>query len=260
MMTRSNRLLASAAAIIVAAVLPARPAHALFGVGDIVFDPSSYAQIMETVNQGKEQIKWASDIYGKASEQVQRLERFYNLFAHITDAGQLAQVLNAEFLHSPMLANAVQLEQAFNGQGFNTSLAQKIKAIADRASYYRPAGQDLNALGLRENAERNAAAVATAKDLYDSSQQRVSAMKELELAGITDDPKKVQDLQLRAAIEGVVTQAQTNQLGAANMMVEAQRRTAEQQTEEAWRFSVDAMRQQAQAAIEAAKGASNATR
>jgi conjugal transfer/entry exclusion protein len=53
-MTRRTRLIATAT--LVGACLAAPPAYALFGVGDVVFDPSVFAQTVMTVQQLSNQL------------------------------------------------------------------------------------------------------------------------------------------------------------------------------------------------------------
>ena len=70
----------------------------------------------------------------------------------------------------------------------------------------------------------------------------------------TADPKKVSDLTARGTIETATAVAQTNQLLAASLIQQAQRDTAQQQSEQGFRYSVDQMRIHAQAAVAAAQG------
>jgi hypothetical protein len=246
-----RRLIASVAAL---ALLygTTRPAYALFGVGDIVFDPSAYAELVQEAKNGLQQIKWLTDIYGDTAKTLNTLMQFYNLFAHVTDATQLAQILNSQFLKSPMLTDALQLEQAFRGLGLQTSLAGKIQAIMSRIRYYTPPNTDFAGKHLNDRATATAGQLSSAEDAYTAATQRVTGLKLLQDGINTDDPKRVLDITARATIETGIAVAESNQLMAANLMQQSQRDAARQQLEQGWRYSQDKMRQQAQAAIAAA--------
>jgi type IV secretion system protein TrbJ len=244
------------AAVMAVAVLfeAAQPAYALFGVGDVVFDPTSFAEIAKEAQNGLEELKWMADLYGSAQQQLQQLVNFYNLFAHITDATQLAQVLNSQFLHSPMLADALQLEQAFSGRGLNTTLAAKIQAVVSRMQYYAPSNNDFSGFHLNQQTTATAGQLSSAEDAYTANSQRVTGLTQL-MAGInTADVKRVQDINARAAVETAIAISQSNQLTAARIMQDAHRDTAQQQREQAYRFSVDQLTAQAHNAAAAADG------
>lgn len=248
-----RRLLASvtAAAILFGAC---NPALALFGVGDIVFDPASYGELVQEAKNGLEDLKWMADIYGDAEKSLQQLVHFYNLFAHVTDATQLAQVLNREFVQSPMLTEALQLEQAFTGRGLHTSLAAKINAIASRLRYYKPSNNDFSGFHLNHRADATAGQLASAEDAMTGETARIAGLNQLMNGINSPDTKRVQDIGARASIEGALATAAGNRLMAAKLMQDAQRDTAQQQQEQAFRFSTDTMFQQADAAANAAKG------
>ena len=248
-----KRLLAS---VTVASLLLAtlQPAHALFGMGDIVFDPSSFAEIELEVQNGLTQIKNLEQIYTNARQQLQELEAFYNLFAHITDVAQLVAVLNSEFIQSPMLADALQLEQAFRGLGLTTSLVGRIQAVLGRMQYYAPQAADFAAKHLNDRSTATAGQFTSAEDAYTAEGARIGGLKQLQAQISTDDPKKIADLQVRAGLETAAAVAQTNRLLAAQMMQQAQRDAAQQQNEQGFRYSADQLRQQAQAAVTASAG------
>lgn len=249
-----RRKLLSAVASVFLLVGTLRPAQAVFGIGDIVFDPSNFAELETEVQNGLTEIKNLEQIYTNARQQLQELEAFYNLFAHITNVAQLAAVLNSNFIKSPMLADALQLEQAFRGLGLNTTLAGKIRAIINRVQYYAPQGNDFAAKHLNDQATATAGQLASAEDAYTAENTRIDGLKQLQAEISTDDPKKIADLQVRATLEAATAIAENNKLVAAQMIQQAQRDAVRQQSEQGFRYSVDQMAQQAQAALNAANG------
>ena len=230
------------------------PAHAVLGLGDLVFDPTSYAALVDDVKNGLQEIKNLEDIYTNARQQLQELEAFYNLFAHVTDVAQLVQVLNSQVIQSPMLTDALQLESAFRGLGLTTSLAGKIQAALGRIQYYAPTGTDFAARHLNDQSTATAGQLASAEDAYAAENQRINGLKELQADIATDDPKRTADLQVRASLETASAVAETNKLLAASLMQQAQRDAARQQSEQGFRYSTDQLRAQAQAAADAANG------
>lgn len=248
-----KRLLASVTAVslLVGALQPARAA---FGLGDVVYDPTNFAELETEVQNGLTQIKNLEQIYTNARQQLQELESFYNLFAHITNVAQLVAVLNSDFIKSPMLADALQLEQAFRGLGLNTTLAAKIQGVLGRIQYYAPQGQDFAAKHLNDRTTATAGQLSSAEDAYAAEATRFDGLKQLQAEISTDDPKKIADLQVRASLETATAISQTNKLLAAQMMQQAQRDAAQQQSEQGFRYSADNLRAQAQAAADASNG------
>jgi hypothetical protein len=262
-----RRLLAAVAA---AAVLygTSRPAYAVLGVGDVVFDPSVVAELIQEAKDGLTQITWLSDLYTTAqdtlkpiteiydttSKQLAQLTTLYNAFAHVTNATQLVQALNSQFIHEPMLNDAVQLEQAFRGMGLTTSLMGKIQILMNQIQYYRPSNNDFAGWHLNNRSTATAAQIASAQDAYTAAQQNVTGLQQLMPSIATNDPKMVADLTARGTIETAKAVATTNQLMAASMLQQAQKDAARQQDEQAYRYSVDQLRTSAQAAIAAAQG------
>lgn len=247
-----KQLLCAAAAV---AVLygTTRPAYALFGVGDIVFDPAVYGEVVQEAKTGLQELQWLSDIYGTAQKDLQVLTNFYNLFAHITDATQLAQVLNSEFVKSPMLGQAIQLEQTFRGLGLQTSLAGKINTIMRQVSYYAPPKTDFSGYQINQALTGTAGQISSARDAYDAEKQRVTGLAELMLGINTADPKKVQDLTARGTIETAQAISAGNQLAAASIMQKAAQDTLREQQEQAYRFDTDQLQARATAAAQAAE-------
>jgi hypothetical protein len=264
-----RRLLAAVAA---AAILygTSRPAYAILGVGDIVFDPAAVTELVQEAKNGLTQITWLSDLYTTAQDtlkpitgiydttqkELAQLTTLYNAFAHVTNAAQLVQALNSNFIHEPMLANAVQLEQAFRGMGLTTSLMSKIQTLMNQIQYYKPSNNDFAGWHLNNRTSATAGQIASAQDAYTAATQNVIGLQQLMPSITTNDPKMVADLTARGTIETAKAVASGNQLLAAQMLQQAQKDVAHQQDEQAYRFSVDQLHASAQRAIAAAQAGS----
>jgi type IV secretion system protein VirB5 len=245
-MTIKRRLIATVtAAALLFGMVPPRPAKAI----DLVFDPAAVAQLVHEVENGVQQLNQLLKIYTNAVQQLNQLIAFYNLFAHVTNAAQLAAVLNSAALMAPMLvSDAVTLERLFSGYGLSTGLASQVQGILLQTRYYQPANTDFFGSHLNMQAQATAGQIAAAQDAYNSSLERVVAMKQLQSSIGTADPKLTADITARSTLESGVAIAQTNQLLAAMALQQAQRDAAQQQSEQAFRYSVDVMRAQAQSA------------
>ena len=245
----NHRVLALALAITMIWSIP-KPAHALL----LVFDGAAVTQLVQEAKNGAQEIRLLEQQYAEQIKELEELYQFYELFAHATSVAQMAAILNTFYLKSPMLADAIQLEQAFRGFGLQTSLAGKIRGVLAQIQYYHASNADFTGWHLNAQATATSGQIASAQDAYTSATTRSISISEMLSAVNNADPKEAADLAARGTLETATTTAQTNQLMAANLLQQAQKDAARQQEEQAYRYSVDDYRQHAQAAIAAAQG------
>lgn len=228
-----------------------RPAYALLGVGDVVFDPTNYAQLITVAQNGLNQVEQLGKIYTTATNTYQQLTNLYNSFAHITNIGQLVAALNQAGLNVPMLNQAVQLENAFRGLGLQTNLAGQIQTIVNQLQLYTPQGQDFLARQINNQSLAVAGQTAAAQMSYDASVTRANDINQLKAQLNSNDPKVSMDLAARGSLETAQAVATTNQILSAQMMQQSQMQEANMQIEQASRASTDALAAAAQNAVNA---------
>ena len=253
-MIKHRWLAAAAVGALLGGGVPPRPAYALFGVGDIVFDPTTFVQVAQEAENGLNQIRWLTNLFGCSTAQLQQLTTFYNAFAHVTNVSQLAGVLSTTAQKAPMLNDALQLEQAFRGFGLTTTLASKVQSILQQSQYYAAPATDFNGWHLNTQTTATAGHIASAQDAYTAAVARSNALTQLLNSVGSADPKTILDLSARGPLEAATAVAQTNQLMAASLLQQAQRDQASQQGQQGFRYSADVLHQTYQRALAAAQG------
>ncbi len=167
---RRAHILAAAAIVALSAAATPRPANALFGAGDIVFDPTVYAEaILE---------------YEQLVQQLQQLEQTYTTLARQVETGNLADILN-----SPLLRNAMpgygQTGAYLHGNG----VAPGADQFLTQNRYYRPQGTDFTATEMLRAAQGIANIQAIAQRNLQSLEQRIEGLGELkdQIDGVTSN-------------------------------------------------------------------------
>lgn len=245
-----RRVIALALAISMMWAAAPKPAHAIL----LVFDASAFTELVQEAKNGIQEIAELEKTYAEDVKTLEELYQFYELFAHATSVYQMAAILNTFYLKSPMLATALQLEQAFSGLGLTTSLAGKIQGVLAQLQFYQASLSDFQGWHLNLRSTATSGQVASAQDAYDSATQRSVSISQMLAAVNNMDPKEAMDLAARGTLETATSTAQIQQLTAASLLQQAQKDAQQQQAEQAYRFSADDYRQHAQAAIAAAQG------
>lgn len=223
-----------------------------------VFDVSSFAQLVEQAQQGAQQLALLKSQLGVNQQQYNQLSEFYQSFAHLTNASQLAPTLLQQSTANP-LPEISQIEAALRGEGvgFTGNLSSSIQTMLAKIQVYRPTGTDFASQQMNNAALASAGQMAAAEQLYNSSTQRIQGLQQLSgQLGASADPKQTLDLTARATIENGIAQAQANQGAAINVLQQAQQQSQLQQQDQAWRQGADNL---AAAAKSAATSAGNGT-
>ena len=171
-MTRLASLLASA--ICVSVALAPVPALALFGIGDVVFDPSVFAQTLATAEELARQIE-------VMRQQYNQLVQTYQAIAHLPDTvlQSLAAQLNTQQFRSPITTDPAAVVSAIAGLQLGDAGASA-RQYWQRNNVYTAPGQDFlaNQLAMRGNSV--AAVQGLVNDLYASATQHAQALQGLE--------------------------------------------------------------------------------
>ena len=215
-MARRHHLAAAAIAVTLGCAAVPRPAHALFGAGDVVFDPSVFGQVVQQAKNGLQQLQQLEQNGQILTNQLMQLRTFYSAFAHLTDISQLASILRTPTVMNP-LPQITQLEGMLSGNGFTGQLGSLVQQFVNQNRAYTPTGTDWQAQEMLRTANVTASQMALGNQLYSSAAERIQGLSELEgrLATSSDRTKETLDLIARrqcrkmgwpgAAIAGTVT-------------------------------------------------------
>lgn len=232
-MTVKHRLMAGVAA---ASIAFAPPAHAVLGVGDVVFDPSAFAEMLNQSRAMAQELAMLRQQYAVLQQQ-------YAAIAHLPDTvlQELGSMLNTPQYRSPLpdASGIVRDLMAGNGLSGMGALGQ---GYLDRNTLYAMPGADPMA-GRTMAIGRSVAGVQGMLDgLYQSVASRITIMQALEgqLAS-APDAKATADIQARIAAESTYLQAHQTQAGVLNTWQASQVRNDEAQYEQIRRCQIDAV-------------------
>jgi type IV secretion system protein VirB5 len=253
-MARRQLVATALVAALSSAAVP-RPAFALFGIGDVVFDPSVFGQVVQQAKNGLQQLQQLEQDGQILTSQLAQLRSFYESFAHLTDVSQLASLLQTPAVMNP-LPQITQLEGMLSGNGFTSQLGSLVQQFVHQNQAYAPTGTDWQAQEMLRSANITAGQMALGNQLYSSAQQRIEGLSQLEGSLATSsDPKETLDLIARSNIENGVAQAQALQGQSLFIMQQAQQQAEQQREAEALRQGADQLVTTAQsAANQAASG------
>jgi len=213
---RRMHILAAAAIVALSTATP-RPAHAILGAGDIVFDPTVYA---EAILQ-----------YEQLVQQLQQLEQTYTTLARQVETGNLAGILN-----SPLLRNAMpgygQTAGLLHGNGQFAGAEQ----FMTQNRYYRPQGTDFTATEMLRTAQGIANIQAIAQRNLQSLEQRIEGLGELkdQIDGVTSNGD-IAAVHSRIASEQTFVATQAAQASQLQVMLMAQSQVNQQRIDQKMR-------------------------
>lgn len=254
-MTRRNRLLAATCVIALGVgATEIRPAYALFGMGDVVFDPSVFAQVEQQATTGLHQLEQIGQGVNVARSQLTQLTTFYQSFAHITDISGLASVLNSPLVQSAMPGQVADIERQLSGTGqFTGRLASLVQQFRGQNLIYTPASGTWGFQSVSNAANSTAGQMAAAESLYQAATQRINGFQELkDRIATSSDPKTTLDLQARLLAEQGQAQATAGQAQALQIWQSAQDRNEREQADQAWRQAAHNLTVNAEAAASSA--------
>ncbi len=215
-MIRRTLLAGAATLTLVAAAVP-NPAHALFGAGDVVFDPSVVAKAVEQIQA--------------MQRQYTQLQQTYQALAHLTSINGVASQLGLPSVQNP-LGSVAQLPGIVNGTNLGgvSGLAQRLMS-ANR--YYQPQGNDFTAQEMQRRAQGTAGLQALAMQNLQATQERMAGLQELQSR--IDASPTTQDMgavQARLAAESTFIETQQVQAQQLQVLQRAQEEASQQRVTE----------------------------
>lgn len=197
-------------------------------------------QMARTITQGAQVIQ-------QGAQMIQQGQQLYANLTSPTYLQNYALGLARQQVRAPLPGEPNQVRDALSGVlGFDIQGSFSLSGLANdfiaRNVVYRPQGDDTNAVRLREEASSNAARQAIAYQSYDSSARRIEGLQDLSSQiGKGGTTAERMDLQARLTAEQAYTQAQTNQLLAAQMWAKADDDRQRQRQDQVNRKSADDM-------------------
>lgn len=233
-MRRRTLLVASAAAIGAAYLIAPTPARALLGVGDVVFDPSVFAQTLATAEELSRQIQ-------VMQQQYNQLVQTYQAIAHLpdTELQALAAQLNTQQLRAPISTDPSTIVSAITGMQLSGA-GNSAQRYWQRNNIYAAPGQDLQAIQLALRGNSVAAVQGLLNDLYASATQHAQALQGLEgELNAAPDGKATQDIGARIQMEQAHLQARQIQTQTLIAFQAAQQRNEDTQRDQLRRCQYD---------------------
>jgi type IV secretion system protein VirB5 len=219
----SKKMAAVGAAILVATT--ATSAFAIGGLGDVVFDPSNYAQAIKQVQAWEQQ-------YSQMAQSIQKAE------ATLAQAKSQVQALTGnrgfgDLLNNPALRRIIPPDLSSTLSGLNSTgvLSGKALQIRNASAVYNC--QDITSAAAQRSCQvllgQNAQAQAIQQDTMGLLNQRTTQIEALRAEiSATQDPKAIAELQARLEAEQAQVANDQNKIVTANAMIVANQQAAAQ--------------------------------
>jgi len=233
-----------------------RSANALFGMGDIVFDPTSFAeqvrhgaeelknQVQELFNW-TEQLRWMQETFGEVSKVYDQGERMYYAVNHLTSINGIFSALNMLGIQNPLPINPQSAISLANGTGSISGMRYSIPGLFNHNyaanRLYEPTGPGYIVTEMRERATANAGMQAMSGQLYESMGESMERLRDLQSRIDGADAKDLAALHARIAFEQSYIQAKQVQATSLSMMQTAGWRAIEQRSQENMQKNIDAV-------------------
>lgn len=250
-----KRVLLAATALVTAASVASHPAHALFGVGDIVSDPTL------TLQQAQ---NWAQQFSHNANE-ISQFVRANSSLTGIVGSLSGAAGVDTSGLNSvrSVLSDVGEVRTAISGTmgtvngavgsfqgGF--SLSSAASAILNQNTVYRPQSGDFMAQWLNARAQGQASQQAYMDEFVKSAQARQTALldlKQRQMQATTTDQRMAIQNEIGRTQQELETQEQ--QARAIAALGDVQERVSQQQILEKQRADAEGLMQATRASADA---------
>lgn len=220
---KSRGIRVSLAAIVLA--LPAGAAFAIGGLGDIVYDPSNYAQAIKQVQAWEQQYRQMTQALAKAEATYQAAKSQVDALTGVRGFGD---ILNNPALRAIIPSDLTTSMADLNMTG---SLTGRALTLRNAARIYDC--NDISGEVARRNCQallgQTAQAQAFQQDTLALLNQRTTQIEALRAEiSATQDPKAIAELQARLAVEQAQVANDQTKIALANAMLVSSRQAAAQ--------------------------------
>lgn len=219
----SNRTIAVCIAGLVA--VSATSAYAAFGIGDVVFDPSNYAQAIKQVQSWEQQYQQMTSSLQKAEATFQQVKGQLDAVTGVRGYGDI--------LNNPALRQIVPSDLATTLKDLNATGVLSGKALSIRNASAVYTCDDITDVSAKTSCQvllgQNAQAQAVQQDTMALLNERTTQIDALRAEiDATQDPKAIAELQARLAAEEAQVGNDQNKINVANAMLVANQQAAAQ--------------------------------
>ena len=226
-MTRLARLAVSLALVFVAGPAPAF---------DIVYDPTAVAKLVDQVQQMEKQLTALND-------QLNQAKRLYDSFNKVTNAGDVAGLLNSTQFRKYLPAEFSQIESLVNGSGSGSFASSLDSYLTQNRVYTANPGNAFYATELDRIARQTGTSYSIGQAVYDTAAKRVDELDKLrQQIGQARDVKDVLDLSARVQVESTLLQNDVLRMQGLAMVQRAQGDMNGQRERERGRQLIDEMK------------------
>jgi len=176
-----------------------------------VIDPSVLAQALEQVQQGAQQLQ-------QLEQQLKTLQNSYNALSHAPSNAlqQLGTLLRSQQYRNPIGVNSTSVGSIMNGTGSGGALA---KSYQSQNQVYAPTARDFNSQEMARKQQSVAGVMAMAASLYQSAQNHVAKLNDLDSQLLTAGNDVTAVAQITAQINMEVAALQGQQLQAQALII-----------------------------------------
>lgn len=226
-MRRLARLTAS-----LALVFGGGPASAF----DIVYDPTAVAKLVDQVRQMEKQLTALND-------QLDQAKRLYDSFNKLTNAGDIAGLLNSTQFRKYLPAEFSQIEGLVNGSGSGSFASSLDSYLTQNRVYTANPGNAFYATELDRIARQTGTSHSIGQVVYDTAAKRVDELDKLrQQIGQARDVKEILDLSARVQVESTLLQNDVLRMQGLAMVQRAQGEMNGQRERERGRQLIDEMK------------------
>lgn len=200
---------------------------------DIVYDPTAVAKLVDQVQQMEKQLTALND-------QLNKAKRLYDSFNKLTDAGDIAGLLNTTQFRKYLPAEFSQIESLVNGSGSGTFASSLDSYLTQNRVYTANPGNAFYATELDRIARQTGTSHSIGQAVYDTAAKRVDKLRQQ--IGQARDVKDVLDLSARVQVESTLLQNDVLRMQGLAMVQRAQGDMNAQRERERGRQVIDEMK------------------
>ena len=203
---------------------------------DIVYDPTAVAKLVDQVQQMEKQLSALND-------QLNQAKRLYDSFNKLTNAGEVASLLNSTQFRKYLPAEFSQIEDLVNGSGSGTFASSLEGYLTRNRVYTVNPGNAFYATELDRIARQTGTNHSIGQAVYDTAAKRVDELDKLrQQIGQARDVKDVLDLSARVQVESTLLQNDVLRMQGLAMVQRAQGEMNGQRERERGRQLIDEMK------------------
>lgn len=203
---------------------------------DIVYDPTAVAKLVDQVRQMEKQLTALND-------QLDQAKRLYDSFNKLTNAGDVAGLLNSTQFRKYLPAEFSQIEGLVNGSGSGSFASSLDSYLTQNRVYTANPGNAFYATELDRIARQTGTSHSIGQAVYDTAAKRVDELDKLrQQIGQARDVKDVLDLSARVQVESTLLQNDVLRMQGLAMVQRAQSDMNGQRERERGRQLIDEMK------------------